>query len=96
MTCKYSISQYTKDKANKLHVYVKTSSNKHNKIDVFDKKNNKKIASVGACGMMNYPSYIKSKGIKYANKRSKLYKVRHDKYRNKKGTNSYYADKLLW
>ena len=41
MTCKYSISQYTKDKANKLNVYVKISTNKAKKIDVFDKKNDK-------------------------------------------------------
>ena len=53
MTCKYSISQYTKDKANKLNVSVKISTNKMKKIDVFDKKNNKKIASVGACGMID-------------------------------------------
>ena len=96
MTCKYSISQYTKDKANKLNVYVKISTNKDKKLDVFDKKNNRKLASVGACGMMDYPSYIESKGIQFANKRRKLYKLRHNKYRNKKGTKSYYADKLLW
>ena len=95
MTCKYSISQYTKDKANKLNVYVKISTTKDKKIDVFN-KDKKKIASVGACGMMDYPSYIKSKGIKYANQRRKLYKLRHNKDRHKKGTNSYYASKLLW
>ena len=30
------------------------------------------------------------------NKGRKLYKIRHNKNRNKKGTNSWYADKLLW
>ena len=31
-----------------------------------------------------------------ANKRRKLYKIRHERHRNIKGTKSYYADKLLW
>jgi len=96
MTSNYSISQYTKDKANKLNVSVKVSTNKNKKIDVIDKKTNKKIASIGARGMMDYQSYIKSKGIQFANKRRRLYRLRHHKYRNKTGTNSYYADKLLW
>ena len=95
MTSKYSISQYTKDKANKLNVYVKLSTNKDKKIDVFN-EDNKKLASIGARGMMDYPSYIKSKGLKYANQRRKLYKLRHNKDRHKKDTKSYYADNLLW
>jgi hypothetical protein len=51
---------------------------------------------VGAYGMMDYPSYIKAKGKEFADKRRRLYKIRHNKDRNKVGTNSYYADKLLW
>ena len=96
MTSNYSISQYTKDKANKLNVNVKLSTNKDKKIDVFDKRSNKKLASIGARGMMDYPTYVKSKGINYANQRRKLYKLRHNEYRKKVGTNSYDADKLLW
>jgi len=96
MPCKYTITSYTKDKAKKLNVYVKVSTNKSKKIDVFDKSTNKKLASVGACGMMDYPSYVKSKGMAYAETRKKLYKARHNKDRHKKNTNGYFADKLLW
>ena len=35
-----------------------------------------------------------SKGT--ANERRKMYKIRHQKDRLKKGTNGYYADQLLW
>ena len=44
-------------------------------------------------------AFLEKKGKKpkgYANKRRKLYKIRHNRFRNKRGTNSWYADKLLW
>ena len=90
----YTITTYTKNQAKKLGVVVKKSSNKKKKIDVF--KDGKKIASVGAIGYKDYPTYIKTEGKEKADKRRKLYKIRHNKYRNIKGTNSYWADKLLW
>ena len=90
----YFITNYTKNQAKKLGVVVKKSKIKGKKIDVF--KNEKKIASIGAIGYMDYPSYIKTKGKKYAEERRKLYKQRHNKDRNVKGSNGYYADKLLW
>ena len=53
--------------------------------------------SIGAIVYMYYPSYIKSKGGGgYAEERRKLYKQRHNKDRNVKGSNGYYDDKLLW
>ena len=90
----YTITNYTRKQAKKLGVIVKRATNKKKKLDVF--KNGKKIASVGAIGYLDYPSYIKSKGKEFANKRRVAYKKRHQKYRNIKGTNSYFADKLLW
>jgi len=90
----YNIKPYTYKQANKLGVAVKPSTNKTKKIDVF--KQDKKVASVGANGMMDYPSYLESRGAKYANTRRQLYKMRHEKDRNIKGTAGYYADKLLW
>lgn len=99
----YTIKNYTKNQAKKLGVIVKRSTNKKKKIDVFKKEKDKngkmilkKISSVGAIGYNDYPTYIKTKGKEYADKRRKLYKIRHNKYRNIKGTNSYWADKLLW
>ena len=73
----YKIKDYTKNKAKLLGVKVKPSKTKGKKIDVF--KNNKKIASIGALGYSDYPTYIENKGKDYADKRRKLYKIRHKK-----------------
>jgi hypothetical protein len=95
----YKITKYTKDKAKKLGVEVKPSQNKTKKIDVF--KGGKKVASVGARGMNDYPTYMdlekKGKAEKgTANKRRKLYKIRHRKDKDVKGSAGFFADKLLW
>jgi hypothetical protein len=90
----YKITNYTKDKAKKLGVEVKVSKVKGKKLDVF--KDGKKIVSVGALGYSDYPTYIKDKGKDYADKRRTLYKIRHKKDKDVKGTKGYYADRLLW
>lgn len=95
----YKISPYSFRKAKELGVVIKPSTNLLKKIDVF--KNGKKVASVGAKGMNDYPTYLEKekKGYfekGYANKRKKLYKERHEKDRHKVGSNGYYADKILW
>lgn len=88
------ITKYTYKRAKKLGVTVKTSTVKNKKIDVF--RNGKKIASVGAKGMNDYPTYMKTRGLEYANERRRLYKIRHDKDRKKKGSRGWFADQLLW
>lgn len=90
----YAITNYTKQQAKKLGVVVKPSSVKGKKIDVF--KKGEKIASVGALGYSDYPTYMKTKGKAYADERRRLYKIRHSKDRNVKDSDGYYADKLLW
>ena len=90
----YTIKNYTKQQAKKLGVKVIPSKRKGKKIDVF--KGDKKVASVGAIGYNDYPTYIQKKGKKYAEERRKLYKKRHQKDRTKKGSAGYYADRLLW
>ena len=95
----YKITNYTKSKAKQLWVEVKPSKNKTKKIDVF--KSGKKVASVGAKGMNDYPTYMeleKKKKVEKgtANKRRRLYKIRHKKDKDVKGTAGFYADKLLW
>ncbi len=90
----YNITEYTLNKANELNVSVKPSINKKKKLDIF--KDNKKIASVGAIGYLDYPTYIEQEGIYKANQRRRLYKLRHEKYRKIKGSNSWWADVLLW
>lgn len=90
----YQITEYTKNQAKKLGVSVKPSTNKKKKLDVF--KNNKKVASVGAVGYGDFPTFKKTKGKEFADKRRKAYKQRHEKNRNIKGSAGFYADKLLW
>ena len=94
----YRISKYTKSQAAKLGVTVKPSKLKGKKIDVF--KKGVKVASVGAIGYKDYPTYMSlekkgkvSKGT--AKEKRKNYKKRHV-YRKRVGTPAYYADKLLW
>ncbi len=81
-------------RAKRLGVTVKPSTNKTKKIDVY--KNDKKIASVGANGMNDYPTYIQNRGIKFAKTRRRLYRIRHERDRHKKWSNGWLADKLLW
>lgn len=95
----YKITNYTKSKAKQLGVEVKPSKNKAKKIDVF--KGGKKLASVGAKGMNDYPTYMdlekKNKVEKgTAKKRRRLYKIRHKKDKDVKGSAGFFADKLLW
>ena len=95
----YRIKKYTFAQAKKLGVEVKPSSVKGKKIDVF--KNGEKVASVGALGMNDYPTYMEkeksglvAKGT--AKRRREAYKTRHEKDRHVRGSAGYYADKLLW
>jgi len=90
----YQITRYTYKQAKKLGVTVKPSTNNTKKIDVF--KRGEKVASVGAKGMNDFPTYMKNRGLKYAKTRRKLYKIRHERDRHERGTPGYYADKLLW
>ena len=91
----YYITPYTKRQAKKYGVVVKTSRTQGKKIDVFD-KSGKKLASVGALGYGDYPTFMRKKGKEYADARRKMYKVRHEKDRHKRGTPGFWADKLLW
>lgn len=87
----YSITQYTREKARKHGVTVKPSTRKGKKIDVF--KNGEYIVSVGALGYSDYPTFIKSDGKEYADKRRKAYRKRH---KNDNGDAGFYAWHLLW
>ena len=75
----YKITKYSYQQAKELNVEIKPSSNKKKKIDVF--KGDQKIASIGDMNYVDndYPTFIKTKGLSYANERRKLYKQRHKK-----------------
>ena len=64
----YVITAYTRRQARKLGVVVKKSTNKKKKIDVF--KKGKKVGSVGATGYNDYPTFIKTRGKVYADRRA--------------------------
>jgi len=90
----YQPTQRQKNNARKLGVTIQSSSNPSKKLDVL--KNGVKVATIGAKGYNDYDLWIKKKGVEYANERRRLYKIRHQNNRNKKGTNGFYADKILW
>jgi hypothetical protein len=74
-------------KAKKIGVKVKPSTRKGKKLDVF--KDGKKVGSIGAIGYKDF-------NITGDKKARENYKKRHGKYRNKVGTNSFFADRILW
>jgi len=90
----YQITDYSYKQASKLGVQIKPSTNKNKKIDVF--KQGKKLTSIGAAGYSDYPTYTKTKGKAYADKRRELYKIRHAKDRAVVGSAGYLADRILW
>lgn len=89
----YKITQYSREQAKKLNVDIKPSENPKKKVDVY--KNGKKIASIGAKGYGDYPTYLQQ-NKQLAETKRKAYKARHEQYRHNIGSNSYYADKILW
>jgi hypothetical protein len=91
---RYTITNYTRKQAKRIGVTVKPSTNPGKKIDVFRK--GQQIASVGANGMNDFPTYIQRRGIAFAKTRRRLYKMRHEKDRHIKWSNGWLADKLLW
>jgi len=90
----YTITDYSKKQAKKLGVELRQSSNPKKKIDVY--KNNEKIASIGAIEYGDFPTFTKTMGKTYAEERRRLYKIRHNKTSKIVGSNSYWAEKILW
>ena len=90
----YKITRYTYAKSKRMGLTVAPSTNKTKKIDVY--KKGKKIASIGALGMNDFPTYVKKCGLSYAKTRRRLYKIRHRKDRTVKWSRGWLADKLLW
>jgi hypothetical protein len=90
----YQITDYSFNQAKRLGVQIRPSTNKEKKIDVL--KNNKKIASIGASGMSDYPTYIKTKGKEYADNRRRLFNARFEKSSKIKDSPAYFAKEILW
>jgi len=90
----YHILPYTYRKAKQLGVKVVSSTRTGKKIDVY--KNGKYITSIGARGYYDYPFYLYHFGKTLADKKRRLYKLRHHKDRLIKNSRGWYADQLLW
>ena len=91
----YNILPYTIAKAKQLGVIVKHSLKKGKKIDVFTPEGDY-ICSVGALSYSDFPHYMISHGNEYADKRRKLYAVRHRKDIQEIGSKGWWAWYLLW
>ena len=73
----YHITDYSFRKAKELKLTIKPSTRKDKKIDVY--KNDEYITSIGNSNYMDYPTYILENGKEYADKRRRLYYIRHKK-----------------
>lgn len=89
----YKIEHLSYTKAKQLGVDIQPSDKKNKKIDVF--KDGIKIASIGDKNYLDYPKYLKI-NKELADKKRKAYKARHEKTRHILGSNSYWADQILW
>ena len=91
----YQILPYSYTRAKELGVKIAPSTTRNKKIDVYDWRNNF-ITSIGAIGYGDYPTFWKHFGKEYADKKRRLYKIRHQKDRVVLGSAGYYADQILW
>jgi hypothetical protein len=90
----YSITQYSYAQAARLGVRIKPSTVQGKKIDVF--RGNNKIASIGDINYSDYPTYIKTDGLTFAQERRRLYRLRHAENAKVIGSPAYYAFNILW
>ena len=74
-------------KAKAIGVTIKPSTRKYKKLDVY--KDGQKVASIGDKRYEDFNTHNDPK-------RRANYKARHEPYRHRRDTPSYYADKILW
>lgn len=86
----YKVQAYTKKQAKRLGVEVKPSTKTGKKLDVY--RGDKLIASVGAKGYSDYPTYLANEGKAVADERRRLYHLRHTKNTLRENL----ARELLW
>ena len=88
----YEILPYSFKQAKKLGVTIAPSKNPRKKIDVF--KNGDYIFAIGDVNYNDYPTYLE-KDKEFAEKRRRLYHMRHKKD-DVPNTRGYYALNILW
>ena len=84
----YKITNYSRERAQKLGVIIKPSTRKNKKLDVFNKEG-ELMASIGD---KRYTDFA-STGDKEQRNR---FKLRFDKSRKNVGSNIWWSDQLLW
>lgn len=89
----YKIKKYSLDKAKQLGVKLRPSKRGNYKIDVYDDRNNY-ITSIGHKSYLDFPSYLEIYGEEVANKRRRLFHMRHKNYM--KGSRGWYSKNILW
>lgn len=92
----YDIKPYTKKKAEEYGVVIFPSDNPKKKLDVYDKQSYLFICRVGDSAYKDYPTYMLEKGKEYAEKRRRLYHIRHKTDEQRRGSPGWFASKLLW
>ena len=95
MASTYEIQPYTHLIAYKYGVKAVVSKNPNKKIDVLDFNDNY-ICSIGDIRYKDFPTYFKERGAAYAERRRDLYHRRHSEHKDKIGSKSFYASRLLW
>jgi len=88
----YLIQPYSYQQAERLGVLIRPSTNPKKKLDVF--KEGKKVASIGAIGYSDFPTFLKKDGKAVAEERRRLYRLRHMK--DSSSGAGKYAAQILW
>lgn len=91
----YQITERQEENATREGVIIFPSKRKNKKLDVYN-ADGEYLLSIGDIRYKDYCIYLAEKGKDYAENRRRLYKIRHQKTRHKKGTPSYFSDKILW
>ena len=90
----YEIKKYSYNQAKRLGVTIKPSMNSKKKIDVF--KDDVFLFSLGDINYKgDYATYLETQGEEYANKRRRLYRMRH-KRDDVPNTRGWYSLRILW
>jgi hypothetical protein len=87
----YEIQPYSYARAKDLDVKIYPSTYPNKKIDVY--KNGDKIASIGAIGYGDYPTYLITHGKAFADNRKRLYHIRH---KNDNQITGFLSREILW
>jgi hypothetical protein len=92
----YSISKYTKDKADELGLKLFPSQNPKKKLEVYNKVSGNFMGYIGGGGFFDYEMYLKAYGKEYADERRRLYYTRHSKDISRVGSKGWLSWVLLW